>query len=235
MTSPARFRRNDWSAADVERWNARLEEILQRRLGTTDLPEVDWDAENDRVNREWAADKSRVLLSRLPDRYREAVPRHQESRRWLNDYAEGVMVNMAILGPGRVGKTWEMAAIVRALLVDETRRVPATMVPVTTMLDALRPNQDGASDIGQYQCAPVLAIDDLGSEKGTEWTEEQLFRVADYRHNRNLPTIVTSNLPPKALEDRYGPRLCGRLFEDARLLMIREAPPQVPGRFGRSE
>jgi len=219
----------------VEKWNARLDEILAARgLTATDLPEVDWDAEERRTRDEWAANKSRALLSRLPDRYRDAVPRHEESTRWLRDYAEGQMVNYAIVGSPGVGKTWEMAAIVRALLTDEVRRVPATMVTVTTMLDALRPNADGASDIGQFQCAPVLGIDDMGAEKSTEWTDEQLFMVADYRHNRNLPTIVTSNLSPAKLEARYGPRICRRLFEGARLLTIRTAPPQVPSWFGRS-
>lgn len=236
MTSPARFRRNDWSAADVEKWNARLDQILAARgLTPTDLPEVDWDAEEQRVRDEWAAEKSRALLTRLPDRYRNAIPRHQESLRWLRDYAEGDMVNLAILGPGGVGKTWELAAIVRLLLTDERRRVPATMITVAEMLKALRPNADGASDIGQFQCAPVLGLDDLGLEKQSEWTEEQLFMVADYRHNRNLPTIITSNLPPAALEQRYGPRLCRRLFEGARLLEIRTAPPEVPPRFGRTD
>jgi len=214
----------------MEKWNARIEEIIGRRLGTTDLPPIDWDAVNREADEEWMAAKSDILLSRLPIRYRNATPRHDISRRWLVRYAQGDMINLAILGPSRVGKTWEAAAIARTLLLEH--RVPVCFELVPSMLDRLRPNADGASDIGQYQAAPVLMLDDLGAEKRSEWTDEQLYRVADFRAKRNLPTIVTSNLSPKALTDLYGPRICGRLFEGAGKLEIRTAPPEVPGQFG---
>lgn len=214
----------------MEKWNARIEEILGRRLGTTDLPEVDWEAVNAEAQAEWRRAKADVLLSRLPVRFRDAVPRHVQSARWLGRYAEGEMINLAILGPGGVGKTWEASAIVRGLLLDLS--VPAQLVSVPAMMQRLRPNADGASDIGQYQAAPVLAMDDLGVEKQSEWTDEQLYRIAEFRHSRNLPTIITSNLSPEQLETTYGPRLCRRWFEGAMLLEIREAPPQVPSRFG---
>jgi hypothetical protein len=230
MTTPAQFTRSDWSERDMDKWNARIEEILGRRLGTTDFPPVDWDAVNSEAAEEWRAAKSDVLLSRLPVRYRNATPRHDLSRRWLVRYGLGDMINLAILGPSRVGKTWEAAAIARALLLDH--RVPATFEEVPEILKRLRPNADGASDIGQYQVTPVLILDDLGAEKRTEWTDEQLYMVADYRAKRNLPTIVTSNLSPRALVDQYGARITGRLFEGAAKLEISTAPPEVPGQFG---
>lgn len=229
LTTPA-FTRADWSERDMEKWNARIEEILGRRLGTTDLPPVDWDAVNREAAEEWRAAKSDVLLSRLPLRYRNATPRHDTSRRWLIHYGLGEMINLAIVGHARVGKTWEAAAIVRSLLLDH--RVPATFEEVPTMLDRLRPNSDGASDIGQYQSAPVLVMDDLGAEKSSEWTDEQLYRIADFRAKRNLPTIVTTNLSTDGLERVYGRRICGRLFEGAALLEIRTVPPEVPTTFG---
>ena len=214
----------------MEKWNARIEEIIGRRLGTTDLPPVDWDAVNRQADEEWMAAKADVLLSRLPIRYRNATPRHDLSTRWLARYAQGDMINLAILGPSRVGKSWEAAAIARILLLEH--RVPATFEEVPEILKRLRPNADGASDIGHYQLAPVLILDDLGAEKRTEWTDEQLYLIADFRAKRNLPTIVTSNLSQKGMEDTYGPRVCGRLFEGAAKLEIRTAPPEVPARFG---
>jgi hypothetical protein len=229
MSTPA-FTRADWSERDMEKWNARIEEIIGRRLGTTDLPPVDWDAVNRQADEEWMAAKADVLLSRLPIRYRNATPRHDLSVRWLIRYARGEMINLAILGPSRVGKSWEAAAIARVLLLEH--RVPATFEEVPEVLKRLRPNADGASDIGHYQLAPVLILDDLGAEKRTEWTDEQLYLIADFRAKRNLPTIVTSNLSPKGMEDTYGPRVCGRLFEGAAKLEIRTAPPEVPTRFG---
>jgi IstB-like ATP binding protein len=230
MSVPAQFTRADWSERDMEKWNARIEEILGRRLGTTDLPPVDWDDVNRQALEEWHAAKADVLLSRLPSRYRDATPRHDVSRRWLARYAEGDMINLAILGPSRVGKSWEAAAIARLLLLEH--RTPVTFEEVPTMMKRLRPNADGASDVGQYQVANVLIMDDLGAENPSDWTAEQLYHVADFRAKRNLPTIVTSNLSEDGLDKLYGSRICDRLFEGAALLKIRNRPPEVPARFG---
>jgi IstB-like ATP binding protein len=228
MSAPAQFRRQDWRAADVEKWNARIEQILSMHGVPENPPPVDWDAVNRDAMDEWKRDKASIVMSRIPEKFRHAEPRHDLSGRWLAAYRDGRLVNLLICGPTRVGKTWELMAIARQLLQAGT---PVVVETVTDMLQALRPNEDGASDIGQYQTTPVLGMDDLGGEKSTEWTNEQLYRIADYRHNRNLPTIVTSNLPPAALEQRYDPRLIGRLFENAGTLTIRQRPPQVPARF----
>jgi len=42
--------------------------------------------------------------------------------------------------------------------------------------------------------ADLLVLDDLGSEKTSEWVQETLGLVVNTRYNKNLPTIFTSNL-----------------------------------------
>ncbi len=57
---------------------------------------------------------------------------------------------------------------------------------------------------------PCLVLDDLGSEKMSEWVGEQLFCIVNHRYNQGLQTIVTSNYSPKeilahmATRDRRG-------------------------------
>ena len=57
---------------------------------------------------------------------------------------------------------------------------------------------------------PCLVLDDLGSEKMSEWVGEQLFCIVNHRYNHSLQTIVTSNYSPKeilahmATRDRRG-------------------------------
>ena len=46
---------------------------------------------------------------------------------------------------------------------------------------------------------PCLVLDDLGSEKMSEWVGEQLFCIVNHRYNQNLQTIVTSNYSPKEI------------------------------------
>ena len=69
---------------------------------------------------------------------------------------------------------------------------------------------------------------DLGAERVSEWTAEQMFRLADYRNKHCLPTILTSNLDGKQLRERYGDRVIDRLTDGAMLLRIPD--PDVPWR-----
>lgn len=40
----------------------------------------------------------------------------------------------------------------------------------------------------------LLILDDLGTEKHSEWIEEQLFSIVNYRYERDMPIIITSNI-----------------------------------------
>ena len=57
---------------------------------------------------------------------------------------------------------------------------------------------------------PVLALDDLGSERMTEWAAEQLYEVLNYRYVKRLPTIIASNYGIDDLLDR---RLASRIAD----------------------
>lgn len=66
-----------------------------------------------------------------------------------------------------------------------------------------------------YQEAPLLLMDDLGSEyskkgaDGLSWADEQLFRILDHRYVRRMPTIITSNTNP----DRMNARIRDRIMD----------------------
>lgn len=59
---------------------------------------------------------------------------------------------------------------------------------------------------------PFIMIDDIGSEKYTEWREEVLFETIDQRYNSMLPTVFTSNFTKDQMKKIYHPRLSDRLF-----------------------
>jgi len=71
--------------------------------------------------------------------------------------------------------------------------------------------------LDNYVAVPMLALDDLGAEKVTEWGGEQLYRLLDRRCDARRPTIVTSNAAVDALD----PRIVSRLREG---LVICRAP-----------
>ena len=57
----------------------------------------------------------------------------------------------------------------------------------------------------------VLVLDDLGTEKITEWAREKLLQLINYRMNYQLATIITSNLSMSDISERLGERIHSRL------------------------
>ena len=55
--------------------------------------------------------------------------------------------------------------------------------------------------------APALVLDDFGAERATEFSTGKLYRVVDARYRERLPTIVTTNVDPGAIDPRIRSRL----------------------------
>ena len=59
--------------------------------------------------------------------------------------------------------------------------------------------------------ADNLVIDDLGREYQTMFWVDRLHRIIDYRSDRTLPTMVTSNHTVAELEEMFDAPLVSRL------------------------
>lgn len=58
----------------------------------------------------------------------------------------------------------------------------------------------------------LLIIDDLGTERQTDFAENTFFNIFNERTNLNLPILITTNLTSNELKSKYGERLVSRLF-----------------------
>jgi DNA replication protein DnaC len=101
---------------------------------------------------------------------------------------------LVFTGPYGCGKTHLAAAIAnyRAGLGD-----PPLFVMVPDLLDHLRaafsPNSGTSYDrrFDDVRTAPLLILDDMGSQSATPWAKEKLYQLLNYRYNAELPTIIT--------------------------------------------
>jgi len=66
--------------------------------------------------------------------------------------------------------------------------------------------------VGLCQRVPWLVVDDLGTERLTEWAAEVLFRIFNARYIARAHTLVASNVRP---EDLAEPRLRSRFLDAA--------------------
>lgn len=76
--------------------------------------------------------------------------------------------------------------------------------------------------INKYRSTSLLILDDMGAERGTQWTESTLYLIIDYRDKNNLQTIITSNLSLEEIEQIHGARIASRL-SNAKLINIKAA------------
>lgn len=153
--------------------------------------------------------------------------------RWVQGFEPG---DRGFLLHGNVGtgKTHLLAAIVRHLTLQ--KGISSRFVEFTHLLSTLREQFDegrGESEIlAPLAQMPVLAIDELGKGRNTEWQLSILDQIISKRYNRGLTTLFTSNYPLEregggvdggadfarratrdTLRERVGERVYSRLHE----------------------
>ena len=108
--------------------------------------------------------------------------------------------------PGR-GKTYAAAHAVR-VAVESSRgsKLPAKLVSAKHLLDSIRDGFNGGDRdaLRRAEAVPLLALDDLGAERTTDWAIETLGSLIDARTAEGLPTIVTSNYSLGQLRELWG-------------------------------
>ncbi len=145
---------------------------------------------------------------RSPDpRGRERFNRAYSLCREYASTPEGWLV---LLGPSGCGKTHLAAAIANERL--QAGEQPLFVV-VPDLLDHLRssfsPNSETSYDelFENVKAAPILILDDLGTQSATPWAQEKLFQIFNHRFNAQLPTVITCNRPLEEVEERLRSRM----------------------------
>lgn len=127
-----------------------------------------------------------------------------------NKFAEDPHGWLVFLGNYGCGKTHLAAAIgnYRLALGEEP-----IFVVVPDFLDHLRatfnPNSNTSYDhlFEQVRTAPLLILDDLGTQSATPWAREKLYQIFNYRYNAKLPTVITSANELKDMDPRIRSRM----------------------------
>lgn len=120
--------------------------------------------------------------------------------------------HILLTGNKGTGKTTLSIAILKA--AHEKHGVTGQFWPVTDLLARLRATADpdrateSEGDIlDQMRRIPLLVLDDWGAHKATDFAEDRLFTIIDYRYRDMRPTVVTSNTDLVDLDSRVKSRL----------------------------
>lgn len=178
--------------------------------------------------------RAQQLLSRanLPERFVGLVFEEDDDNRdalyllrsWLADFgaerANGAdghpgLPALALWGEPGTGKTHLLTALCFRLIREQ--RVNVMFRSVRELLRELQrfDNEVQRTEVWERaRTVQVLALDDLGAERITDWRLEQLAELIDARYLAELPILLTTNFPPRdwdeILDERSRDRLLGR-------------------------
>lgn len=108
-------------------------------------------------------------------------------------------------GPVGTGKTFTAAMIANILI--EWYRVPVVMTSIIDIMNRKRETAWGKEDTTKkFLNAPLLILDDLGAERGSDYALEVTYDVIDSRYNEEKPMILTTNLLIKQIVEEKNPR-----------------------------
>lgn len=141
----------------------------------------------------------------------ETVPGTQRAYEEAMAFAQDPTQKWLVLsGPVGVGKT-HLAVAVAHFVIEQGMNAYFAAVP--DLMDHLRstfgPDSEDAYDtrFEEIRNAQLLVLDDLGTENATPWAQEKLYQIINHRYVERLPTVITTNVDLRKIDDRIASRM----------------------------
>lgn len=171
---------------------------------------------------------------RIPHRFANAVVTVPEVADWVRAVVDVVRAekrtaprivtgpSLMLVGSTGTGKSYQCWGAVRALSMSGAG-FSWLFTTAADLYGALRPRPrvDSEEEFERFARAGLLVLDDFGAAKTSEWNEEVNYRLINHRYERELPTLITSNVPPKELPSALGERVASRVAEMAQRVVLR--------------
>ena len=153
------------------------------------------------------------------------------AERYVEKFDEMYQKRQGLLFWGTVGtgKSYTAACIANELL---ERSIPVVMTSFVKILQNIQGNQGEERVLmSRLNDARLLIIDDLGTERNTDYALEKVYNIIDSRYRVEKPLILTTNMTVREMQEntdtRYK-RIYDRIFEMC-------TPVRVPGRSWREK
>ncbi len=122
--------------------------------------------------------------------------------------------NLLLIGPTGTGKTHISTAIAKCVIEKGYEVLYDSCQNIVSAFeyDRFKSGYDREEPRGQkYLECDLLILDDLGTEFVNEFTRSCLYNLFNTRQNRGLSTIISTNLLPDELSQKYDGRITSRI------------------------
>lgn len=140
--------------------------------------------------------------------------------------------SLFVYGPRGTGKTHFLCACLRMAVQEKlkagelnieslvtTQKPPVRFLPVPELLldfkQSYEPNSEmsEAEILKKYSAVDLLALDDLGAERVSDWSIQMLYLLIDRRYRDMKATMISSNLRPSQIAAKLDDRIASRISE----------------------
>jgi DNA replication protein DnaC len=157
-----------------------------------------------------------MTFSSFEQRYRGVA--YNLAKKYAEEFDLGTKHGLMFYGHAGSGKTHLSVAIIKQII--EEKQIQVKFVRIVDLLLDIRKTFDENESwkaeneselLRKYMFTPLLVLDDIGSEKTTDWVRQVLYQIIDERWIEQRPVIITSNLTLEELEARLGERIASRI------------------------
>ena len=139
------------------------------------------------------------------------------AKRYVEKFNQMFSEGQGILFWGNVGtgKSYTAAAIANELLEQMQSVIMTSFIKLLDEMSGFE-KQDNCGYIINLNQAKLLIVDDLGAERGTDFSLEKVYDIIDSRHRTGKPIILTTNQEisqMKSCEDIRYSRIYDRIFK----------------------
>lgn len=149
----------------------------------------------------------------------------KQCRAYVENWEAMEQNNFGLIFSGTLGtgKSYFAAAVINAL---RAQGVTTLIVTTSRLINALRASRDPLGVTDELNSFQLVALDDLGAERDTDFAVEQIENFINDRILTNRPLIVTTNLTGKELNAPPDMRYA-RIFD--RILVMCPRPVILTG------
>ena len=131
-------------------------------------------------------------------------------RAWAADFS-ATSPNLLLRGPAGTGKTHLSLAMAREVTMQGAQVIYGSVQRLLRQLEKEHFGREDGTSMEQMEDCDLLILDDLGTEFTTPFYTSSLYELINTRLLAGRPTVISTNLNQKQLQERYGVQIASRI------------------------